>query len=53
VLVYGVWITRWGSSVVDLYGWSDRALWYGEVCDRAEDLAKTLKDMLSEHLEIV
>ena len=53
VLVYAVGITNDWSPVVDLFAWENKSLWFWQVCEKAEDLSRTLKDLLIDHIKNV
>ncbi len=51
VLVYAVGITNDWSPVVDLFSWENKSLWFWQVCEDVWDLAKTIKDLLVDHIK--
>ncbi len=51
VIVYWIWITNWWWAVLENYKWDNKELWFWQVCEKAENLAKTLKNILKDHLE--
>lgn len=53
VLVYWIGITNDASSIVDLFDSNDKKLGFWKVCENSSDLAKTLKDLLLEHIQDV
>lgn len=53
IIVYWIWITNEWRPVVELFTWSDKKLWKWLVCENPTLLAKTLKDLLLPHLEVI
>lgn len=53
ILVYWIGITESWSPVVDLFAWKNKSLWFWQVCEKAKDLSRTLKDLLVVHIKNV
>ena len=51
ILVYWIGITLSGKSVLESYKSKKEELWFWQVCEKSEDLAIILKDLLTLHLE--
>jgi hypothetical protein len=53
ILVYWIGITESWNPVIDLFAWENKSLWFWQVCEKAEDLSRTLKDLLVDHIKNV
>ena len=51
ILVYWIGITESWSPVDSLFAWENKSLWFWQVCEKAEDLSRTLKDLLVDHIK--